>query len=256
MGDMAIARKSLWHAALRSAADMLLPPVCVSCRAPIRTHGLLCGSCFAGVEFIAAPVCARLGIPRPYDIGAPSLSAAAIAAPPVYDRARAVALYSKTMRDLIHGLKYRDRQEGVALFSRWLARAGRELLSETNILVPVPLYRSRLWWRRFNQSALLARGVARQAQLPLDCFVLRRVKPTASQVGLSTVQRKRNVAGAFAVEPARKPAIHGKTVLLIDDVITTGATAEACARVLKRAGAARVNVLALARAAPPASVLA
>jgi predicted amidophosphoribosyltransferase len=99
-----------WRTALHAAADLLLPPVCIACRARIESHGLLCGDCFGKIEFIAPPLCARLGIPLPYDPGEPSLSAAAIAAPPVYDRARAVARYSQTMRDLVRSFKYHDRQ--------------------------------------------------------------------------------------------------------------------------------------------------
>ena len=254
-GEIDISRAPFWRTALRSVADLLLPPVCISCRAPIQTHGLLCGACFSGIEFIAPPLCARLGVPLPYDVGEPSLSAAAIIAPPVYDRARAVARYSQTMRDLIHGFKYRDRQAGIGLYSRWLAQAGAELLADADLLVPVPLYRSRLWWRRFNQSALLAQGLARRTRVAADCFVLKRARATVSQVGLSAAQRKRNVAGAFRVEAARKHIVKDKKIVIVDDVITTGATVEACARVLKRAGAARVDVVALARAIEPASVL-
>ena len=240
-----------WRSVLGAAANLLLPPVCIACRSRISNHGLLCGDCFARIDFIAPPICARLGVPLPYDAGEPSLSAAAIASPPVYDRARAMARYSETMRDLIQGFKYRDRQEGLALFSRWLARAGVELLSDAELIVPVPLYRSRLWRRRFNQSAMLAQGLARLTGVPADCFVLKRVRRTASQVGLTAEQRVRNVAGAFKVEAAHATQIRGKRVVLVDDVITTGATAEACARVLKRARAARVDVLALARVVEP-----
>ena len=251
--EISARRLPAWRAALGAAADLLLPPVCISCRTRVETHGLLCGQCFAKIDFIAPPLCARLGVPLPYDAGEPSLSAAAIASPPVYDRARAVARYSETMRELIQSFKYRDRQEGLALFGRWLSRAGAELLADADLLVPVPLYRARLWWRRFNQSALLAQRVSLLTGVPSDCFVLRRVRRTKSQVGLTAEQRKRNVAGAFRVEPSRKAGLKGKRIVVVDDVITTGATAEACARVLKRAGAARVDVLALARAVEPAA---
>ncbi len=242
-----------WRTALHAAADLLLPPVCIACRTRINSHGLLCGDCFGKIEFIAPPLCARLGVPLPYDPGEPALSAAAIAAPPVYDRARAVARYSETMRDLVQSFKYGDRQEGLRLFGRWLARAGAELLDDADLIVPVPLYRSRLWWRRFNQSAMLAQGLSRATGLPVDCFVLTRVRRTPSQVGLSPEQRKRNVAGAFRVEPSRISAVKGQRIVIVDDVITTGATVEACARVLKRAKAARVDVLALARVVEPAA---
>jgi ComF family protein len=236
---------------LGTLANLLLPPVCIVCRTRVGSHGLLCGACFAKIDFIAPPICDRLGVPLPYDAGSPSLSAAAIAEPPVYDRARAVARYSVTMRELVQGFKYRDRHEGMPLFARWLARAGAELLADADLIVPVPLYRSRLWWRRFNQSAMLAQSVARLTGVTADCFLLKRVRRTASQVGLTHDQRRRNVAGAFKVGDAAKTRVRGKNIVVIDDVITTGATVEACARALKRAKAARVDVLALARAVEP-----
>jgi ComF family protein len=232
-------------------ADLLLPPVCISCRTRIGSHGLLCGACFASIDFIAPLLCARLGVPLPYDAGEGSLSAAAIASPPVYDRARAAARYSATMRELIQSFKYRDRHEGLPLFARWLRKAGAELLADADLIVPVPLYPSRLWRRRFNQSAMLAQAVGRLALHPVDCFVLKRVRRTASQVGLTAAQQRRNVAGALKVDKAHRGRVRGKKVVVVDDVITTGATAEACARALKRAGAARVDVLALARAVEP-----
>jgi ComF family protein len=240
--------------ALATLADLLLPPVCIACRKRVRAHGLLCGDCWTKIDFIAPPLCERLGVPLPYDTGSPSLSAAAIADPPVYDRARAAARYSSTMRELIQSFKYGDRHEGVPLFGRWMASAGAELLADADMILPVPLYRSRLWSRRFNQSAMLAQAVGRLTGVPVDCFLLARVKRTPAQVGLSAAQRRKNVAGAFRVTAA-KGALRGRRIVVVDDVITTGATAEACARVLKRAGAARVDILALARAVEPSSML-
>lgn len=254
-GETGQRAEPLWRGAARSFANILLPPLCIVCRVPIGTNGLVCGSCFAGIDFIVPPLCTRLGVPLPYDTGAPYLSAAALASPPPYDSARAVARYSQTMRDLIQGFKYGDRQEGLRLFARWLARAGKDILAGADVIVPVPLYRSRLWARRFNQSALLAQALAGQSGVPADCGSLRRTRRTISQVGLSATQRKRNVAGAFKIAPSRRQTIEGKAVVLIDDVITTGATVEACTRVLKRTGAVRVDVLALARAVDPASSL-
>ena len=240
--------------ALMALADLLLPPVCIACRKRVGAHGLLCGDCWTKIDFIAPPLCERLGLPLPYETGSPSLSAAAIADPPVYDRARAAARYSSTMRELIQSFKYGDRHEGVPLFGRWMATAGAELLTDADVILPVPLYRSRLWSRRFNQSAMLAQAVGALTGVPVDCFLLARVKRTHAQVGLTAAQRRKNVAGAFRVT-APRGQLRGKRIVVVDDVITTGATAEACARVLKRAGAARVDILALARAVEPSAML-
>src|SRR4029079_1277982 len=186
-----------------SAARSTLAPLSSSRRsaspaasAPAPT-GSCSGDCWARIDFIVPPLCSRLGVPLPYDAGEPSLSAGAIADPPVYDRARAAARYSSTMRDLIQSFKYGDRHEGVPLFGRWMAAAGAELLAGADVIVPVPLYRSRLWSRRFNQSAMLAQEVGKLAGVPVDCFLLARVKRTQAQVGLTAAQRRKNVAGAF-----------------------------------------------------------
>jgi ComF family protein len=248
-------RQGVFAAILAVVGDLLLPPVCIVCRTRIGAHGLVCGACFSKIDFIAPPLCDRLGVPLPYDTGSANLSAQAIANPPAYDRARAAARYSATMRDLIQDFKYRDRHEGLPLFGRWLAKAGKELLADADLIIPVPLYRLRLWSRRFNQSALLAQMTGKLSGVPVDCFALRRVKATASQVGLTAKQRKRNVAGAFRLAPDAKDRIKGKRLVVIDDVITTGATMEACAKVLKRTGAVRVDVLALARAVEPTTFM-
>jgi predicted amidophosphoribosyltransferase len=141
-------------------ADFLLPPICISCRTRVESHGLLCGTCFAEIDFIAPPLCERLGVPLPFETGAEPLSAAAIASPPVYDRARAAAHYSETMRELVQSFKYRDRHEGLALFARCLAKAGAELLADADLIVPVSLYATRLWRRRFNQLPRRSGGFA------------------------------------------------------------------------------------------------
>jgi ComF family protein len=187
-----------------------------------------------------------LGIPLPFDTGERTVSAAAVAHPPAYGHARAVAHYSGAMRTLVHQLKYADRHDARTLLGRWLAEAGRELLPGTDLIVPVPLSRLRLLQRQFNQAAVLAGELSRQTCIPTDPLLLARIRSTKSQVGMTRDQRRRNVAGAFAVLAQRRPQLRGRNLLLIDDVITTGATVDACARILKRAGAARVDVLALA----------
>lgn len=239
--------------ALRPVSDFLLPPLCLGCREPVHAHGGLCGVCWSDIDFIVQPCCDRLGIPLAYPSGGRIVSAAALADPPVYDRTRAVARYHGVMRTLIHGLKYGDRHEGVKLMSRWLSQAGCELLGGADMIVPVPLARSRLWSRRFNQAALLAQAVAHQRGIACNPFTLLRTRRTESQVGLSASQRRKNVAGAFMVPERQRPTVSEKNILLVDDVITTGATANACARALKRAGAAQVDVLALARVVDPVS---
>jgi ComF family protein len=232
--------------ALAACADVIVPPCCLVCRSPLGAHHLLCAPCWREVHFIRAPLCDVLGIPLPFDAGERTISAAAAARPPAYDRARAVAHFSGAMRTLVHQLKYADRHDARTLFGRWLAEAGRELQPGIDVIAPVPLSRWRLLSRRFNQAAVLAQELSRQTGLGLDLRLLQRAKSTSTQVGLTHDQRRRNVAGAFSVSSRRRAWLRGRSVLLVDDVITTGATADACARALKRAGAARVDVLALA----------
>jgi ComF family protein len=150
------------------------------------------------------------------------------------------------MRTLVHQFKYADRHDARTLFGRWLAEAGRELIRESNLIVPVPLTRWRLLTRRFNQAAILAQELSWQCGLRTELHALKRSRFTRTQVGLTHDQRRRNVSGAFTVPRNRRDRLVGRNVLLIDDVLTTGSTAEACARALKLAGAARVDVLVLA----------
>jgi len=227
-------------------ADLVVPPLCLSCHALLATHDALCPSCWGKIDFIRPPLCDRLGLPMPFDTGGTMISAAAAADPPDYDRARAVARFDGVMRALVHDLKFRDRHDARRLFGRWLAEAGAELLADADVIVPVPLTRMRLLARRFNQSAVLALEIARRTGIKADPIALHRTRRTPPQVGLTRQQRRQNVAGVFAVTTECKPRIAGAKVVLIDDVITTGATASACARALKRAGAAGVDALALA----------
>lgn len=228
-----------------ACADLLMPPCCVICRTPLTEHHSLCAPCWREVRFIREPLCDVLGVPLPFASGERTVSAAALAKPPAYRRARAVAHYSGIMRDLIYQLKYADRHDARALFGRWLTEAAGELTREADIVVPVPLTRLRLLSRRFNQAAILARELSRRIGVPIDPHVLRRVRRTRSQVGLTHDQRRSNVARAFAVSKRRADRVRGRRVLLVDDVITTGATADACARALLKAGAEHVDVVAL-----------
>jgi ComF family protein len=235
-----------WTYAARAALDIALPTLCVACREPVAGEGV-CASCWAKLSFIAPPYCARLGLPFVYDPGPGILSMQAIADPPAYQRARAAVRYDEVARTLVHQLKYHDRTDLAPAMGRWMARAGRELLDEADLLVPVPLHWRRAFSRRFNQSGALARAIQRNSGVAVSRDALRRVRPTEHQVGLSRAERAANVQGAFQVPPERRAEIHGRRVILIDDVLTSGATADACARALLRAKAAQVDVLVFAR---------
>ncbi len=235
----------------RSTADAIVPPLCLNCRKPLGSHDALCAACWRQLRFIRAPLCDRLGIPLPFDpspyaSGGPIVSAGALANPPDWDRARAVAQFGPVIRDMIHAFKYSDRHDARTLFGRWLADTGAGMLCDADLLIPVPLHRWRLISRKFNQAVLLTQEVSGLTGVPADPFVLQRVKATPTQVGLTEAERRHNLSGAFKVAPAARARIAGRNLVLIDDVVTTGSTAGACARVLKRAGAARVDVLALA----------
>ncbi len=229
-----------------AALDILYPPTCLACRAATGAHGALCPRCWSAMRFIERPFCERLGTPFDQELGEGLLSPQAIADPPVFSRARAVARFEDgPARKLAHRLKYSDRAELARPIARWMARAGADILADADFLVPVPLHRLRLWKRRFNQAALLAKEVSRWTGKPCDVGALLRVKATRSQVGLSRVQRAENLQGAFRV--AEGASVRGRNVILVDDVLTSGATANAASRVLLRAGAKRVDVMVFAR---------
>ncbi len=237
-------------ATARAALDVALPTLCVSCHEPVTGEGL-CAACWSRLSFIAPPYCTRLGIPFVYDPGPGLLSMEAIASPPAYQRARAAVRYDEVARALVHALKYQDRTDLAPTMGRWMARAGHELLDEADALIPVPLHWQRSWSRCYNQSGALARVIAAQAGIPVWSDVLRRTRQTRQQVGLSRAERARNVQGAFAVAAEKKPVVQGRRVILIDDVLTSGATVDTCARALLRARAASVDVLVFARVVEP-----
>ena len=229
-------------------ADLVFPPTCLACRKAVAAQDALCATCWAGLRLIERPFCERLGTPFEADLGDGLVSPEAIADPPVYARARAVARYDAgPARRLVQRLKYGDRLELASTLGRWMARAGDELLVEADVLVPVPLHPLRLAWRRFNQSALLADAISRACGVPVDVEALARVKRSPPQVGMTRSQRALNVQGAFRVAPERAIGIDGRAVVLVDDVLTSGATVNAASRALLRGGARRVDVLVFAR---------
>ena len=246
-GPSAIGRlRNVLRSGLRPLLNLALPPLCPSCHEPVRDAGALCPACWSKLNFIARPYCERLGIPFAYDPGPGILSMQAIADPPAYARARAVVRFDEVARDLVHALKYGDRLDIAPTLGRWMANAGAELLDGADALVPVPLHWRRLWARRFNQSAALAQAISTVSDVPV-LTPLRRRRATPQQVGLSRSERAQNVQGAFRVPAAARAEVAGRRLVLVDDVMTSGATTDACTRALLRAGAAQVDVLVFAR---------
>lgn len=244
---MAAVAQRLW----RGLTDLVAPPHCLSCHQPVSEPASLCALCWAKLRQIDEPVCEVRGFPFAYDRGPGSVSEEARAAPPQWGRARAAVAFDEASRPLIHALKYRDSQESGLFMARLMERAGRTLLADAGLVVPVPLHRWRLWRRRFNQSAFLAQRLAAAAGKPFRPDILVRQRHTPPQVGLGADERRKNVRRAFAVRPSRSPELAGKRVLLVDDVLTTGATADACAAVLRAAGAAQIDVLSFALVLEP-----
>ncbi|HEV2364930.1 MAG TPA: ComF family protein [Caulobacteraceae bacterium] len=236
--------------AARAAVDLVLPPRPLDGApgraAPVLADGLT-SQAWANIRFIDPPVCDACGVPFEYDLGGASLCPACAALRPAFDRARAACLYDEASRDLILQLKHADRTELARLFAAWITRAAADLIADADAVTPVPLHRWRLLKRRFNQAAEIARPLARQARVAYFADALMRRRDTGSQAGRSGSGRRRNVAAAFEVPERWKGRVEGARIILIDDVLTTGATAEACARALKRAGAAAVDVAVIAR---------
>ena len=233
------------QALVTGALDLALPPLCPGCRAPTGAAHALCIDCWSGLSFISGASCVRCGVPFEVPVDGPLSCEACLRHPPVFDRARAPLVYDEASRGLILRFKHGDALPLARLSAPWLTQAGGPLLARADAVLPVPLARSRLWKRRYNQAALLAQAVAKVSGKTYLPHTLRRVRRTASQGGRTRAERVRNVKGAFAVRDAA--AVRGKIIVLVDDVLTSGATADECARVLLSAGAVRVDVLTIAR---------
>jgi ComF family protein len=233
--------------------DVLLPPNCLTCDAPVDADGQFCLTCFRKANFISAPLCTQCGVPLPFGAaaGAGGLCQVCATLPPAFIRARAALRYDELTQRLILPFKYADRTEAALGIPLLMARTGSELLSQADILVPVPLHKSRLRQRRYNQSALLASALGRIAKRPVIQDALVRNRATLPLGPLGFVERQAEMEGAIMARPACTRHITGKNVLLIDDVMTSGTTANACAIALLRAGAAEVNVLTAARVPDP-----
>jgi len=236
---------------LAAGADLIWPPHSLVSADPVDRPGRLSAADFAAVSFLTEPLCFRCGFPLPAFVGEGAVCGACAVRTPDYDRARAAIAYGEAARTMALQLKRAGRRDGLALYARWIAQAAQPLIAEADVIAPVPLHWRRLASRTFNQAAWLAKALARETGVPWSPNLLVRRKP-GGQAGLTAAQRRTRVQGAFrAPKPAR---IKDRAILLVDDVITTGATVEACARALKRAGAASVHVAALARVVDPGEV--
>lgn len=234
----------------RWTLDFALPRRCPGCGAIVDEVHSFCPDCWKQVEFLGSGGCRTCGLPlqaTDLDVCAPCL-----AVPPRIARTRAAVAYDELSRNLAIRLKYGRKVAIARTMARYMAPLV-ERSGDDSVLVPVPLHRSRLWRRGFNQSALVASELSRRLQINTELFALRRVRRTPPLKGMGLLQRRRTVAGAFKVaDPAR---VKGKTVILVDDVLTTGSTAEACARTLRRAGAARVELISWARVVKPSQLM-
>lgn len=239
-----------------AALDALLPPHCLTCEAAVDRQGSLCAACFAGLSFVTEPCCARCGVPFPHaGAGLPGegggLCPVCAERPPAFATARAALRYDAASQRLILPFKHADRTELAAPLARHMARAGAALLARADLLAPVPLHWRRRLARRYNQAALLSARLARMAGKPHIPDLLRRRRRTPPLGDRGAAERAAVLEGAFALSRRGAARIPGRRVLLVDDVMTSGATAEACARLLLEAGAAAVEVLAAARVPDP-----
>lgn len=252
--------KHLISNAFTAFIDRVLPPRCVLTGQKVEAQGMLAPEAWAALNFIASPFCARCGSPFAYEIAndpAPSFAGmgetvvcvTCLNRPPPYRTARAALKYDDSSRPLILGFKHGDKTHMASAFAPWLARAGGEMLESAEMLIPVPLHRWRLLSRRYNQSAILCAALSRVTGIPAHPGALRRVRATPSQGSLNAAERHDNVRKAFAVAPSFEDKLRNRSVVLVDDVYTTGATVRECAKTLLAAGALRVDVLTLARTA-------
>ena len=223
--------------------NFLLPPHCPICGKQIWDHHAVCGECFGKLHFISGAICQKCGKPLPYKEA--QVCASCLKKPPIYNRAISILKYNETSKALILPFKHADNIELTPLLSQWMSRKGKDLILECDCIIPVPLHITRLFKRKYNQSALLAKSLSKIYKKEYLPSVLVRSKRTESQGHMSSTQRKQNIKNAFKIQNADR--IKGKKVLLIDDVMTTGATINECTKVLLKAGAKSVSILTLAR---------
>ncbi len=237
-----------FRSSLHHILDFLMPPLCLACERSVTESQTLCASCWHSIHFITPPCCAQCGVPFDFEVEEGTLCGACHENPPSYTSARSVFLYDDASKPLILRFKHADQLHTVPALSKWMIRAGSDLWGQTNMIMPVPLHRWRLLKRRYNQSALLAQAIGDKLGIVVAVDGLIRNRSTVSQGRMSSKQRQKNVAGAFDSNP--KWDVEGKVITLIDDVLTSGATIDSCAKLLLSKGAFMVNVVTLARVLP------
>lgn len=236
---------------LQSAIRFLYPPQCLSCGKETQTEGGVCGTCWRDLAFIAALVCDSCGTPLPgEDTGDPVLCDQCLSYPMPWHKGRAAFEYSGTARKLVLALKHGDRQDLAGPMAAWMMRFLPVLKSENTLIAPVPLHWKRMFRRRFNQAALIAGAIAKKAEVDYVPDLICRNRPTRHHEHMTRAERFENQRGAFHIRPRYHDLIRNRPVLLIDDVMTTGATLAACTEACLAANAELVNVLVLARVAP------
>lgn len=233
---------------LGAVLDFVLPPRCLSCGVDVDKSGTLCPSCWGELSFIMDPFCDNCGVPLPQTLPSGVVCPECSSNVPPFAKARAALIYKGPVMRLVSRYKYHDQLQSTLLLTGWMQLAGKALIDEAEMIVPVPLHWKRLFLRRYNQAAELGRTLAKANAKPFASTLLVRRKATQPQASLTRVGRVANVKGAFIVNPKlAKDAVKDKTILLVDDVMTTGATITACAKALKKAGARKILVLTVAR---------
>ncbi len=233
---------------IMKGVDVILPPRCPVTGDMVDSHGMISGEIWQDLEFISAPFCGCCGIPFDFETDAhQGLCMVCLTKLPPYQSARAALRYNDAARNIILGFKHGDKTHSAQSFVPWLKRAGEAMLQDANMIIPVPLHRTRLLLRRYNQAGVIAESLAKETGIEHLPLALMRVRATLSQGHLNTGERAKNVRKAFAVRKQYESDLIGKNIVVVDDVYTTGATVQECTKVLMRAGAARVDILTLAK---------
>ncbi|KKB96192.1 DNA utilization protein GntX [Candidatus Arcanobacter lacustris] len=231
----------------RKILDLIFPPKCLICGSLIASMPGLCSNCWANINFISKPACAKCNLPFEYDFGEDVICGACTASKPLYHKAKSVFIYDDFSKPLLHGLKYQDKTHLAPYLASLMRIAAGDLLSYSDIIIPVPLHKKKLLSRLYNQSALLSLYLHKSTKIPFEPNLLIKHKNTKTQTGLTKKQRLSNIKGSFMINEKFIYQVKDKNIMLVDDVITTGATINACTRLLLKYGANKVNILTLAR---------